>query len=172
MRGFLAELHLANQGERQGVFFVVNPGGHRDDEIAGVAAHFVEADELSLEAQYANLQGFPLAPSVIVKTRKSLHGYWLINDGQRSDFAAVQKALASVFDGDPVISNLSRVMRLPGFDHNKAAPVLVTCLKFDPQLRYTQGELLGALPGKYPVKKPPLRFRGCPSPVRPSTPGG
>ncbi|VUZ29066.1 DNA primase family protein [Acetobacterium wieringae] len=237
---FLAGLHLANQAHRAGIFFVVNPGGHRDDEITTVAAHFVEADDLSLAQQYDNLRAFPLEPSLIVKTRKSLHGYWLLKnraemgeypndltcngrvlnessgnnqvlfkecdnsaenlekpsmtaaadhpdtsaiDGidlnhpvgavcdspdtsvpalsskgvtaesvfnqelatDRRQFRPIQKALAAVFQGDPVISNLSRVMRLPGFFHNKQEPVLVTCIKFDPQLRYTQAEITAAL---------------------------
>ncbi|PKM60684.1 MAG: hypothetical protein CVU99_06840 [Firmicutes bacterium HGW-Firmicutes-4] len=43
-------------------------------------------------------------------------------------FSQLQKGLAAVFKGDPVISNRSRVMRLPGFYHNKKEPVLVTCL--------------------------------------------
>ncbi|MBI4856729.1 MAG: hypothetical protein HY818_08315 [Acetobacterium woodii] len=147
---FQAGLHLVNQRDCQGVFFVVNPGGHRDDAITRVAAHFVEADDLPLEEQYANLQTFPLEPSIIVQTRKSLHGYWLLQPPESavadqsqslSSFSSIQKALAAVFKGDPVISNRSRVMRLPGFFHNKKEPVLVTCLKFDPQLRYTQTDI-------------------------------
>ncbi|WP_373482660.1 hypothetical protein [Acetobacterium sp.] len=75
---FLAKLHLANQADRQGIFFVVNPGGPRDDAIVDVTAHFVEADDLPLTEQYESLLAFPLAPSIIVKTRKSLHSYWLL----------------------------------------------------------------------------------------------
>ena len=151
---FQAALHLVNQRDRQGVFFVVNPGGHRDDAIGGVAAHFVEADDLPLADQYANFQTFPLEPSIIVQTRKSLHGYWLLQPPATaatdqapalSQFSPIQKALAAVFKGDPVICNRSRVMRLPGFFHNKKEPVLVTCLKFDPQLRYTQADILQAI---------------------------
>ncbi len=151
---FQAALHLVNQRDRQGVFFVVNPGGHRDDAIGGVAAHFVEADDLPLADQYANFQTFPLEPSIIVQTRKSLHGYWLLQPSATaatdqapalSQFSPIQKALAAVFKGDPVICNRSRVMRLPGFFHNKKEPVLVTCLKFDPQLRYTQADILQAI---------------------------
>lgn len=176
---FLARLQQANQAERQGIFFVVNPGGHCDDEITNVAAHFVEADSLPLDQQYANLLAFPLPPSIIVKTRKSLHSYWLLademgnkptnvtecceNSGDSGEwnqniaptdgdhpaavarFRPLQQALAAYFQGDPVIANPSRVMRLPGFFHNKQAPLLVTCLKFSPQQRYTQAQLAAAL---------------------------
>jgi len=37
-------------------------------------------------------------------------------------------------------------MRLPGFYHCKQEPILVECIKFDPDLKYTQDELLTVLP--------------------------
>ena len=206
----ITELHRVNQTEQRGVFFVVNAGGHKDAEITRVTAHFVEADGLALEQQWDNLMAFPLAPSIIVRTRKSLHGYWLMkdfHDSGRTRFAPtnqsqtsalntdlthhfvgagrtrpettaevsdnpggspfaplnpelssdqstdpnlthlrlIQKQLAAHFSGDPVIANPSRVMRLPGFYHTKAEPVLVSCLLFEPTRRYTQGELVAAL---------------------------
>jgi putative DNA primase/helicase len=76
----LAELHRVNQVERRGVFFVVNAGGHKDAEITRVTAHFVEADDVPLETQWDHLMAFPLPPSIVVRTRKSLHGYWLMAD--------------------------------------------------------------------------------------------
>ncbi|OXS26519.1 MAG: hypothetical protein BI182_02075 [Acetobacterium sp. MES1] len=76
----LQALKAENDGEQRGIFFVVNPGGHRDVEITGVAAQFVEADDLPLDRQWDNLMAFPLAPSIVVRTRKSLHGYWLLTE--------------------------------------------------------------------------------------------
>jgi len=147
-----AELHELNIQEQQGIFFVVNKGGHKDADITKITAHFVEADDLSLEDQYENLMAFTLPPSIIVKTRKSLHGYWLIDDGENpkvlGKFRGIQQSLAAFFKGDPVIANPSRVMRLPGFLHQKQEPVPVTCLKFNPSLRYTQAQLMNALPGQ------------------------
>jgi len=156
-----AELHELNIQELQGIFFVVNKGGHKDADITTITAHFVEADDLSLEDQYQNLMAFSLPPSIIVKTRKSLHGYWLIDDGENPEvlgkFKVIQQSLAAFFKGDPVIANPSRVMRLPGFYHQKQEPVLVTCLKFDTGLRYTQAQLMNALPVEpqtHPVTTP------------------
>lgn len=186
----LAELRAENDGEQRGIFFVVNPGGHKDAEITAVAAQFVEADDLPLAEQWDNLMAFPLPPSIIVRTRKSLHGYWLLagadepgrlinaptnheltsvenNDdaphhfveagstrpqsavtadaASLARFTLIQKQLAAHFSGDPVIANLSRVMRLPGFDHHKGEPVAVRCLLFEPQRRYRQTELAAVL---------------------------
>ena len=89
----LAELHRVNQAERRGIFFVVNAGGHRDAEITRVTAHFVEADDVPLETQWDHLMAFPLPPSIVVRTRKSLHGYWLMKaavpEGDRGTFPDV-----------------------------------------------------------------------------------
>nr|WP_320026409.1 phage/plasmid primase, P4 family [uncultured Acetobacterium sp.] len=153
----LAALRAENDGEQRGIFFVVNPGGHKDAEITAVAAQFVEADDLPLAEQWDNLMAFPLAPSIIVRTRKSLHGYWLLAlpEDERATpdqtapdlarFTPLKKQLAAHFSGDPVIANLSRVMRLPGFDHHKGEPVAVRCLLFEPQRRYRQTELAAVL---------------------------
>jgi P4 family phage/plasmid primase-like protien len=195
----LAKQKQANSAG-QGIFFVVNPGGHNARGITGVAAQFMEADDRPLGIQREQLRGFALAPSIVVRTRKSLHAYWLLkttsnitdraddpiiaadesrfsddngvhahiivdksflnnsaddNSGALSQFTSVQKQLAAHFGGDPVISNPSRVMRLPGFDHQKAEPVAVVCLKFDPGQRYRQSEIRAALQRTTPKKSPP-----------------
>lgn len=149
----LGQLQRENDGERRGIFFVVNPGGHKDHDITAVTAQFVEADELPLESQWDNLMAFPLPPSIVVKTRKSLHGYWLLKGCDESglaQFRVLQKQLAAHFGGDPVINNPSRVMRLPGFNHHKAEPLAVVCLLFEPERRYTQRQLAAVLAGLHP----------------------
>ncbi len=134
-----------NQKNR-GIFFVVNYGGNEDKEITRINAQFVENDTLSIEEQYKNLMAFPLEPSLIVRTKKSLHAYWLIKSGDISRFRNVQMKLAEHFNGDKTIVNESRVLRLPGFEHRKGDPVMVTCIKYNPELRYTQEQLLEHLP--------------------------
>jgi len=42
--------------------------------------------------------------------------------------------------------NESRCMRIPGFYHSKQEPVMVECIKFNPELRYTQQDLQAILP--------------------------
>lgn len=138
----------------RGIFFVVNAGGQTDAEICRINAQFVESDTLSLEDQLAQVQAFPLEPSLIVRTRKSLHVYWLVRDASVADFRPLQKALVARFQGDPACVNESRVMRIPGFYHCKADPVLVECIHFRPDLRYTQAQLAAALP-EAPVQEAP-----------------
>lgn len=138
-------LHKHNEKNR-GIYFVVNFGGHEDTEITRINAQFMECDELSLEEQLRQIEEFPLEPSLIVKTRKSLHTYWLVKDGDVAAFRRVQKRLAVQFHGDKTCVNESRVLRLPGFYHCKEEPVMVECIHFRPELRYTQTELETALP--------------------------
>lgn len=130
----------------RGIYFVVNYGGHEDIDIKRINAHFMECDDLSFEEQMIKIEAFPLEPSLIVKTQKSLHTYWLMKDASVSDFRMIQKRLAAHFEGDKTCVNESRVLRLPGFNHCKGSPVMVTCIKFCPEIRYTQAELKAVLP--------------------------
>lgn len=158
--GILSTLHHKNE-QRLGIFFVVNGGGHSDPEVkrknGPARAQFMEIDpddedlkrvergEVSLEdllaRQLEEIAAFPLEPSIIVRTRKSLHVYWLLRDGGIKRFRGLQQRLVQRFKSDRRIINESRVMRLYGFNHCKKAPVLVRLIKFDPDLIYTQDQL-------------------------------
>jgi len=130
----------------RGIFFTINFGGHEDMDITRINAQFVECDDLSFEEQLAKIEMFPLEPSIIVKTKKSLHTYWLMKNADVGRFRKVQKQLIAHFDGDKSCINESRVLRLPGFYHCKGDPFMVECVKFNPELRYTQDELSAVLP--------------------------
>ena len=155
----------------RGVFFTVNFGGHSDDAISRINAQFVEMDHASFEEQRHRIDAFPLKPSMIIKTRKSLHTYWFVRNGEVERFREIQKRLVRQFDGDPMCVNESRVMRLPGFYHCKQEPVMVECLLFHPERRYTQQQIADALPqnaGTEPVERKSggekgicLVLRGC-----------
>ena len=132
--------------QNRGIYFVVNYGGHNDGEISRINAVFVENDSLSIEEQLERLEGFALPPSLMVRTAKSVHAYWLVKDVQVKDFRRLQKKLIAQFDGDSSCVNESRVLRLPGFYHCKGEPVMVECIKFAPELRYTQAEMEAVLP--------------------------
>jgi len=135
-----------HNSKHRGVFFVVNSGGHNDEEITRVNAQFVEMDTGSFEEQQRKINSFKIEPSIIVKTRKSLHCYWLINNGDIKQFREIQLRLVKQFDGDSMCQNESRCMRIPGFYHSKQEPVMVECIKFNPELRYTQQDLQAILP--------------------------
>ncbi|MDE5852512.1 MAG: DNA primase, partial [Oscillospiraceae bacterium] len=123
----------------------VNYGGHFDRDIERINAQFFECDNASLEEQYEKIKAFPLEPSIIIKTRKSLHTYFLIENGNVKDFRKIQRGLIEYFDADKACVNESRLLRLPGFNHCKQKAIKVECVKFNPDIRYTQNELLNVL---------------------------
>ncbi|MDM0497010.1 phage/plasmid primase, P4 family [Clostridium perfringens] len=136
-----SKILMAHNEANRGIFFVVNAGGNSDRKINKINAQFFECDTLSLEEQMENISKFPLEPSIIVQTKKSLHVYFLIKNGKVEKFRDIQKKLAKHFNGDGSCINESRVMRVPGFYHCKDEPVRVKCIKFNPNLFYTQEDL-------------------------------
>ncbi|MDS0527701.1 hypothetical protein NNC19_18590 [Clostridium sp. SHJSY1] len=98
-----------------------------------------------MEEQWALIQKLPLEPSIIAKTRKSYHVYFLIKDGEVKKFREIQQRLAYTFGGDMQKKNESTCMRLPGFYHNKKEPIQVKLIKCNPELVYTQPQLITGL---------------------------
>ena len=133
--------------QNRGIFYVVNYGGDNDASITRINAQFMEMDEGTFEEQWAKIDKFPVPPSIVIQTQKSLHVYWLVSDAKVELFRAIQKALVAYFGGDPMCVNESRCMRLPGFYHCKTdTKVLVKCDYFHPERKYTQDELIAVLP--------------------------
>lgn len=162
----LPALHERNENER-GIFFVVNGGGQSDEAVmrsGRCTAQFMECDDLSFEDQLKQINSFPLEPSIVVKTSKSLHTYWLLKDGNIKHFREIQLALVEHFHSDPVLKNESRVMRLPGFNHCKGDPVPVEVVHWRPDLKYTQLELAAVLPRPKKEKKSKKKSTGEPIP--------
>ena len=112
-----------------GIFFMVNQGdlrGRSKNNVTKIRCLFVDLDGSPLEPV---LNG-PLAPHIIVRSSPGrYHAYWIVNDIKLGEFKPIQKALALMFDGDPVVNDLPRVMRLPGFLHKKGEPYQTKVIK-------------------------------------------
>lgn len=141
----ISDLRKDNNQDR-GVFFVVNGDSDEDEYVRHVRAQYIDFDDFPFPEQIWRLNHFPLEPSIIIKTRKSLHCYWLIQDGDIKAFRNIQQRLIQYFESDIRIKNESRVMRVYGFEHRKYDPVMVTLIKFNPELIYTQRQLAECLP--------------------------
>lgn len=139
------ELIKHNEAGR-GIFYVVNYGGDTDAEIKRINAVFMECDTLSFDEQMKLIDDFPLKPSMIIKTKKSLHTYWFVKDIEVKEFRPIQKALIKHFNSDPACVNESRVLRLPSFYHMKQEPVMVECILFHPEFKYTKEQFVKVLP--------------------------
>jgi len=128
-----------------GIFFTVNKTdlkGRETKNIKKVRAVFVDLDGAPLEP----ILSAPLAPHIVVESSpKRFHAYWLIEELPLEQFSLVQKALIKRFDGDPVIHDLPRVMRLPGFIHRKGDPVLVRVIDRTEALPYKAVDFLQSL---------------------------
>lgn len=86
---------------------------------------------------------FPLQPSIIVRTNRSFHCYWLLKTPLTQDklkeWQKMNTALWMKFGGDTsIFKDVTQCMRLPGSIHWKNGiqwPV-TTCIKFSPKIKY------------------------------------
>ncbi len=114
--------YMVNEGDG-----VVRPGANTCRTAANVTrvrAHFVDLDEAPVDL--SAVLAAPEAPHVIVESSvRKYHVYWLVDGCPLEQFSEVQKALIGRFGGDKVIHDLPRVMRVPGFWHQKEEPFQV-----------------------------------------------
>lgn len=127
---------LNHQGA--GVFFTVNETddqGRATGNIVRVRVLVVDFDTQDFNRTFDNL---PLVPSIVIESSPGKHhAYWIIEDTLPLDeFKPCQKALAAMLGSDPKICDLPRVMRVPGFLHQKGQPFMVQEV-FNSGKRYT-----------------------------------
>lgn len=82
-----------HNAKNRGVFFVVNSGGHNDRDIKRINAQFVEMDDKTFAEQQKLIDEFPLPPSMIIKTKKSLHTYWFMKSNPFFGYLLIKKWL-------------------------------------------------------------------------------
>ncbi len=136
------EQQLVDLNDRgAGVFVVVNEGGQTDDAISKVRAVFADFDGTDIP------ESFALPPSITIQssTDNKVHVYWLVDgDFPLTSFTPMQQTIALKYGSDMVVSNLSRVMRIPGFLHQKGDPILSKLINLNETLRYTHDQLMEA----------------------------
>lgn len=117
-----------------GIFVMVNRGDgmatsgktcRTAQNVVEVRALFVDLDGAPLEPV---LHG-GLHPDVIVESSPGKwHAYWFVGGCPLGEFGLRQQQLAEKFEGDASVHDLPRVMRLPGFVHQKATPFLTNII--------------------------------------------
>ena len=108
------------QRQGRGVYFVVNGGGHKDEDVTVGRAIFCEHDHLAKDIQRDLWKTLNLPePTFQVDTGgKSIHSFWVfVEPIPIPDWCELQKDLLEYVDGDRSIKNPSRVMRLAGCWH-------------------------------------------------------
>ncbi|MBZ0104613.1 MAG: DUF5906 domain-containing protein [Sulfuricella denitrificans] len=117
-----------------GVFIMVNQGdgkGRKAGNVIGIRALFVDLDGAPLEPVLA----CGVAPHIVIESSPDrYHAYWLVADCPLDRFTALQAALAVKFNSDPKVKDLPRVMRLPGYWHQKAEAFQTRILQDNPAL--------------------------------------
>lgn len=136
---------LAKLNQRgAGVFVMINRGdakGRTSQNVTEVRAVFVDLDG----ARLGVLDHAPLEPHIVVESSPGrYHAYWRIEALPLSQFAMVQLALAQRFGGDPSVKDLPRVMRMPGFFHQKGAPFKTRIIRETPYQPYQVHDFLQA----------------------------
>jgi RepB DNA-primase from phage plasmid len=113
---------LVNLNRRgAGAFITINSTnfkGRSTECIVEVRCYFADLDGAPLE----NIACLGLKPLVITETSpKRFHVFYKIKDAPLSQehFKRTQQGLATLFGSDPKVCDLPRVMRLPGFVHQK-----------------------------------------------------
>lgn len=133
-----------------GIFIMVNAGdgGNRAAaNVIGLRALFVDDDKGVIDLGSSELASLP--PSIIVRSKRGLHLYWLLNAGEPlSRFTPAQEALAAHFGTDTAVKDLPRVMRVPGFFHMKDPndPFMVQLVEGAAERRYAIDQVLAAFP--------------------------
>ncbi len=134
-----ALIALNKQGA--GVFVMINEGDgvvhegrktcRTNDNVVRVRANWVDLDGTPIDPVLAA----PHSPDIVVASSPGKwHAYWR-TECPLEQFEAVQLALGSHFGGDQSVIDLARVMRLPGFFHNKSTePVLTRLVRPAPEV--------------------------------------
>ncbi len=152
------QVKLKEINRRQGIYFVVNSGGSRDEDISRVNAIFCEMDDKPLIDQHDIFDNqSPWYPSIRVETKKSVHSYWLLSESiTNENFLELQQGLIAFYKSDKSIKNLSRVMRVPFFNHVDFSGGYqyqqVKLHTFRPELRYSLAELREGFPHTPPPR--------------------
>ena len=120
----LASLNAAGHG----IFFMVNKGDGLTKSDKKTCR--TNSNVICIRAFFLDLDGAPLEPVlkacppdiVVESSLGKWHAYWLVSGCPLQLFKTVQINLAEKFNGDPLVNDLARVLRIPGFFHQKATP--------------------------------------------------
>lgn len=132
-RGSLAEIWPTLQtysANGYGIFCTISAldgNGQELPNVQYIRAHMVDLDNtLTAAANYE--RAVAAGASFAVQTSPGkFHVYWKVEPYTGNEFfTVIQRKLAQLYDGDTKVIDATRVMRVPGFIHQKGDPILVT----------------------------------------------
>lgn len=135
-----------------GIFMTVNamlPTGQRTlENIDFIRAHVADLDDvLTNQESFQRAVSSPLPPHFAVQTSQGkYHLYWLVEPYKGNDFyTQQQRKIVQLYNSDSHVTDATRVLRVPGFMHNKNEPQLVTCWGIHNGPRYTFQQIADSL---------------------------
>lgn len=114
-----------------GIFVMINEGN--GVILSGEKSCRTAKNVTRVRAVFTDHDGAPLKPVVESGTYPSIivnsspnkwHCYWLCNEIALEEFKPIQAGLAKRFGTDRAVTDLPRVMRIPGFFHMKDTPFM------------------------------------------------
>lgn len=118
-----------------------------DDNVTTCRCLFADFDAMDEDAALERIAAASLPlPTLLIASGHGVHAYWRLTvpvDG--ATFRELQDRLASTIDSDRKVKNPERVMRLPGFDNVKAAPVPCRIIACDPDRRFDVADIVAKL---------------------------
>lgn len=100
-----------------GIFVTINETdckGRKKENIQRVRAVWVDTDGADQDPILNH------EPHIVVESSPgNFHNYWLVDDCPLDEFKPAQKRMIEAWGTDKAINDLPRVMRLPGFPHQK-----------------------------------------------------
>ncbi|MGX9983685.1 AAA family ATPase [Methylobacterium fujisawaense] len=127
-----------NETHRVGVFVTINRHPRVTDDgdklrrggahVTDIRAVFIDVDDPGRISEVEAALGQGLMPNATVLTARGRHYYWLIDGLPLDRFKLFQGTLAMRFGSDRAVTDLARIMRLPGTRHVKTGFVPVGCI--------------------------------------------
>lgn len=131
-----------------GVFIAINAirsGCPRTlENVEYIRTQVVDIDDpLQMQDSYNRAIQSACPPHFAVQTSPGhIHLYWLVEPYTGNDFFKLQQQkLNQLYNGDTNVTDATRVMRVPGFNHCKGTPQLVTCWGIHNGQRYTTQQM-------------------------------
>lgn len=140
-----------------GIFWTPNSfhGERKAKNLARIIFWFVDIDLGEKEKILNRILTALLLPSLVVETKKGYHAYYRAVDPNPANFQMVQRGLIEKFNGDPACKDVSRLLRVPGFNHWKdpANPFPVRKIS-ECAAVYTEAKMMFCFPAARPkIKK-------------------
>lgn len=138
------------------VGIMVNAGdlkGRRNVNVKRIRAVFLEDD--------GDGKKLPLEPHIVVESSPGKrHSYLLVERLSREEFTSVMEVMIGQYGSDPNAKDLARVLRLPGFFHQKGDPFQGHIVHESSAQPYTRDQILEAFKPTITQKAEPVLDEG------------